>query len=282
MLAHPDATLVAGATDVGLWITKALQPIEKVIWLGRVAGLDALAETPGALAIGATASHAAAHPALARLDPDLGEIVRRFGSWQVRASGTVGGNIANGSPIGDLAPALIALDATVDLRRGDDLRSLPLENFFIAYRKQDRARGEYLRRIVVPKLSASEVFRAFKVTKRLDEDISAVMGAFRFTLAGRRVAAARIAYGGMAGIPQRAPATEAALAGISLDEPASWNAAAAALAQDFQPMSDHRASAAYRASVAKNVLLKALTEIASGDTRHTRIVGHRPTLAAAE
>src|SRR5207344_2097135 len=97
----PDATLVAGATDVGLWITKALQPIEKVIWLGRVAGLDALAETPGALAIGAT--------------------VRRFGSWQVRASGTVGGNIANGSPIGDLAPALIALDATVDLRRGDDL-----------------------------------------------------------------------------------------------------------------------------------------------------------------
>ena len=279
---HPDATLVAGCTDVGLWITKGMAELEKVIWLGRVAGLDRIEESAEALTIGATVTHAQAYAGLETIDPDLGELMRRFGSAQVRASGTVGGNIANGSPIGDLAPALIALGSTLELRQGKDIRAIPLDAFFIAYRKQDRLPGEFVRRVTVPRLEGNEVFRAFKVSKRFDEDISAVLGAFKFTLEGRRIAGARIAFGGMAGIPKRAIATETALAGVSLDDPSTWGEAMAAVAQDYQPLDDHRASAAYRATVARNLVFKALSEAASGDTRATRIIGRRETLEAAE
>jgi xanthine dehydrogenase small subunit len=279
--AHPDATILAGATDVGLWLTKGLQPIEKMIWLGRVAGLSRLKDRADALTIGAGVTLADAYAALASLDPDIGEVMRRFGSAQVRASGTVGGSIANGSPIGDLAPALIALGATLELRRAGATRTIPLEDFFIAYRRQDRQPGEHVRLVTVPKLAEGEAFRAYKVSKRIDEDISAVLGAFRLTLRQRRVAAARVAFGGMAGTPKRAPETEVALEGISLDEPASWGGAYAALARDFQPMDDHRASAAYRAAVARNLLFKALTEIAYGNTRATRIVAQREMSEAA-
>jgi xanthine dehydrogenase small subunit len=279
---HPDATLVAGSTDVGLWVTKGLASLDKVIWLGRVAGLDRLDDGPEALTIGATVTHADAFAALAGIDADLDELMRRFGSAQVRATGTVGGNIANGSPIGDLAPALIALGSTLELRRGETIRRIPLDAFFIAYRRQDRHPGEFVRRVIVPKLRANETFRCFKVSKRFDEDISAVMGAFRFTLDGRRIAAARIAFGGMAGVPKRADETEAAITGVSLDEPTSWEGACTAISRDYQPMTDQRASAAYRATVARNLLLKALSEIASGQTRATRIIGRRETLQAAE
>ena len=279
---HPDATLVAGCTDVGLWITKGMAELEKIIWLGRVAGLDRIEDSAEALTIGATVTHAEALTSLAAIDPDLGEIMRRFGSIQVRASGTVGGNIANGSPIGDLAPALIALGSSLELRRGESTRVLPLDNFFIAYRKQDRLPGEFVRRVTVPKLKGNEAFRAYKVSKRFDEDISAVMGAFKLTLDGRRIAEARIAFGGMAGIPKRALETEAALAGISLDDPSTWGQAMAAIARDYQPLDDHRASAAYRATVARNLVFKALSETASGETRATRIVGRRETVEAAE
>jgi len=280
--AHPDATLVAGCTDVGLRLTKDLARLDKTIWLGRVQGLDGIDEGPEALSIGATVSHAHARRALAALDPDLGELMRRFGGVQVRAAGTVGGNIANGSPIGDLAPAFIALGATLELRKGERIRSLPLEDFFLAYRKQDRAPGEFVRRVVVPKPIAGAAFRCFKVSKRLDEDISAVMGAFNVVIEGRRIASARIAYGGMAGVPKRASAAEAAIAGASLDEPASWQAALEALSRDFTPLADQRASAAYRAVVARNLLFKALTEIASGGTRETRIGVWREMPDAAE
>ncbi len=279
---HPDATLVAGSTDVGLWITKAFYDPAKVIWLGRVAGLDRVEDAPEGLSIGAMATHAAAHAALARLDPDLGELMRRFGSAQVRASGTVGGNLANGSPIGDLAPALIALGATLELRRGEAVRDLPLEDFFLAYRRQDRAPGEFVRGVTVARPGPTEAFRCFKVSKRFDEDISAVMGAFKLALDGRRIAGARVAYGGMAGTPKRAPAAEAALTGALLDDPQTWEPALAALAQDYQPLDDHRASAAYRRTVARNLLLKALHEIAAGRTDGTRLAGGRPDLMAAE
>jgi xanthine dehydrogenase small subunit len=279
---HPEATLVAGSTDVGLWVTKGLASLDKVIWLGRVAGLDRLEDGPEALVIGAMVTHADAFAALGGIDPDLGELMRRFGSAQVRASGTVGGNIANGSPIGDLAPALIALGSTLELRRGEAVRTIPLEAFFLAYRRQDRQPGEFVRRVMVPKLRNNEVFRCYKVSKRFDEDISAVMGAFKFTLDGRRIAAARITFGGMAGTAKRADGAEAAIVGASLDDPTSWEAAFTAIGSDYQPMTDQRASAAYRATVARNLLLKALSEIASGETRATRIIGRRETLEAAE
>ncbi|MCG6121337.1 MAG: xanthine dehydrogenase small subunit [Microvirga sp.] len=270
-LRHPDATLLAGSTDVGLWITKSLMEIEKIIWLGRVQALDAIEDSDDSLVLGAMASHARALAPLAAIHPDLGELMRRFGSAQVRASGTVGGNVANASPIGDLPPALIALGATLTLRRGGETRALSIEDYFIAYRKQDRREGEYVASVTVPHLALDQAFRCFKVSKRFDEDISAVMGAFRLDLDGRRVRSARIAYGGMAGVPARARAAEAALAGAALDDQATWERALDALAQDFTPMSDHRASAGYRALVARNLLLKALIEIAGADASETRV-----------
>jgi xanthine dehydrogenase small subunit len=279
---HPDATLVAGCTDVGLWITKVMMEIEKIIWLGRVAGLDLIEDSSDALGIGATVTHSEIHSSLARIDPDLGEIMRRFGSLQVRASGTVGGSIANGSPIGDLAPVFIALGAELELRQGEAVRTMPLESFFIAYRKQDRLPAEFVRRIKVPKLKTDQAFRAYKISKRFDEDISAALGAFKLTLDGRRIADARVAFGGMAGTPKRAAETERALIGLSLDEPSSWGEAMAAIARDYQPLDDHRASSAYRATIARNLVFKALSETASGETRATRIVGRRETLEAAE
>ncbi len=281
--AHPDATLLAGSTDVGLWLTKSLREIEKIIWLGRVSELATLEEGEAGLEIGAMVSHARAHPALARLDPDLGELMRRFGSAQVRASGTVGGNIANGSPIGDLAPAMIAWGAHLHLQGAKGSREMALEDYFIDYGKQDRRPGEFVRMVVLPPLPEGAAFRCLKVSKRFDEDISAVMGAFRITLDGRRISAARIAYGGMAATPRRAAAAEAALIGADLDDPASWEGARTALSRDYSPMSDHRASAAYRARVAQNLLIKALHEIAGEASAQTRIIDSRGTgVQAAE
>jgi xanthine dehydrogenase small subunit len=267
----PDATLVAGATDVGLWITKQLRDLRRVIGLGRVGGLDAIRNIPGGpLSLGAGLTLAEATPLLAAIHPDLGELMRRFGSIQVRVSGTVGGNIANGSPIGDLSPALIALGGQVVLRKGEATRRLPLENFFIAYGKQDRAPGEFVLALEAPRLSDGQHYRALKVSKRFDEDISAVMMAVRLDLEGRRIASARVAFGGMAATPRRAAKAEKALIGVSLDERAGWQGARAALSSDFTPLTDQRASAAYRMTVAANLVEKALIEIA-GASAPTRI-----------
>ncbi len=267
----PDAVLVGGATDVGLWVTKQLRDLKRVIWLGRVSGLDEVGESDdGALSLGASVTLAQAAPLLGAIHPDLGEMLRRFGSKQVRASGTVGGNIANGSPIGDLAPSLIALGGRVVLRKGDDTRALPLEDFFIAYGKQDRRQGEFVLAVEAPRLATGQHYRAFKVSKRLDEDISAVMLAVRVDVDGRRILGARIGCGGMAATPKRAANAEQALIGVSLDKQVSWRAACAALSQDFAPLTDQRASAAYRMTVAANLLEKALLEI-SGASTPTRI-----------
>jgi xanthine dehydrogenase small subunit len=268
---YPDALLLAGGTDAGLWITKHLANHPQVIWLGRVAGLGGVTRDGGQVVIGAMATHAAASAALAGLAPDLGEIMRRFGSTQVRNTGTVGGNIANASPIGDLAPCLIALAATLELGSAAGPRALPLENYFIAYKEQDRRPGEYVRRILVPQPSSGTIFKAFKISKRMDEDISAVLGAFGIRLDGRRIRDARIAFGGMAGIPARARGAEAALAGADLDQPTTWDAALDALGADYAPIDDLRASAAYRKLVAGNLLRKALVEIAGADLATTRL-----------
>ena len=260
--AHPDATLLGGATDVGLWVTKRMMRLTKIIWLGRVADFDVLRDDEDGVSLGAGVTLADAAPALAGLHPDLGRLMSRFGSQQVRASGTVGGNIANGSPIGDLAPALIAMRAWLTLGAGQQSRGMALEDFFLAYGKQDRRPGEYVYSLDVPRLKPHQFYAAYKVSKRFDEDISAVMGAFRFDLDGRRVKAARVAYGGMAATPKRAAACEAALIGVDLDQPSTWDAAIAAIAADFQPLSDMRASAAYRLTVAANLVKRALMEAA--------------------
>ena len=273
---HPDATLVAGATDVGLWITKQMRALPKIVLLGRVAGLADVRETERGFHFGAGVTHARAEDAMAAIDPDLAELCRRFGGKQVRAVGTIGGNIANGSPIGDTMPALIALGTTLHLRRGEATRSMPLEDFFIDYGRQDRALGEFVTGIDVPRLQPGEVFRCYKISKRFDQDISAVLGAFRFTLEGERVKDARIAYGGMAATPKRAEATEVALKGLGLIDECGWEAACAALVSDFQPVDDMRARARYRLETAQALLRKALHEAGGAASAATRIVGLRP------
>jgi xanthine dehydrogenase small subunit len=279
---HPDATIVAGATDVGLWITKKLMPIEKVIHVGRVSELSRIEETADGTAYGAVVSLTRAAEVLGSIDPDIAEVLRRFGSVQVRASGTVGGNIANGSPIGDLPPMLIALGATVELRHGEKIRQISLENFFLDYGRQDRAKGEFVRRLIVPKPAPATHFRAYKITKRFDEDISAVLAVFRLKVEGDRIVDARVAFGGMAGIPKRAKTVEETLRGLSLTDTDRWRLAAEAVGKDFKPLTDLRASAAYRSRVAGNLVVKAIAEIAGVRSDVTRIHASRMVADAAE
>jgi xanthine dehydrogenase small subunit len=279
---HPDATIIAGATDVGLWITKQLRPIQKIIHVGRIAELSTIEETADGYAVGAVVSLARAMPVLGAIDPDVTEVLRRFGSMQVRAAGTVGGSIANGSPIGDLAPMLIVLGAQIELRHGDEIRTLPLEKFFIAYGKQDRKPGEFVRRLIVPKLPARSYFRAYKISKRSDEDISAILAAFYLKVEAGRITDAKIAFGGMAATPKRAEHVEAAFRGMPIADTARWPAAAAAIAEDFKPLNDLRASAAYRSRVAGNLVIKALAEIAGIGSDVTRIADRRMLADAAE
>jgi len=272
---HPDAVLVSGATDVGLWVTKQLRDLPKIIWLGRVRGLDAISDEPDAVTFGATVTHQAAMPHLAAIDPDLGALLRRFAGRQVRTVGTIGGNIANGSPVGDTPPALIALGSTLVLQQGDTTRTLRLEDFFIAYGRQDRRPGEFVRAVRVPKLGPDDCFRCYKISKRFDSDISAVLGAFRFTCIGDQITAARIAFGGMAGTPRRALSAEAALRAVRLSDPTTWSAALRALDADFSPLDDQRGSARYRRDTARALLRKALIEAAGTPTRETRVIDVR-------
>jgi len=272
---HPEATLIAGSTDVGLWVTKQLRDLPKMIWLGRVKGLDEIDDRRDAVSFGAMVTHTEAMPYLTALDRDLGELMRRFAGTQIRMAATVGGNIANGSPIGDLPPALIALGATLGLQRGERPRTLPLENYFLDYGKQDRQPGEFVRVVRIPKFGEGEHFRCYKISKRFDSDISAVMGAFKLRLDGKRIAGARIAYGGMAAIPKRARNAEKALIETYLDRPATLDEAVDALSQDFSPINDLRASATYRLDAARALLRRALTEISGVSTHRTRVVGFR-------
>ena len=272
LLAEPGATIVAGCTDVGLWVTKQMLRLDPVVYLGRVRELQRIDETAESIVIGAGVSHSEAMAALAPHYPDLGEMWRRFASVQIRNAGTVGGNIANGSPIGDANPSLIAVGATLQLRRGSERRALALEDFFIAYGKQDRRPGEFVESITVPRPTPGSRYRAYKISKRFDQDISAVMAAFQLRLDGDRVVEARLAFGGMAATPKRAAHAEAAIQGRPWTE-VTVEAGMAALGQDFQPISDMRASAGYRLAVARNLLRRLHVETTT--TAPTRIVGER-------
>lgn len=253
-LAHPHARLLAGATDIGLWVTKQLRDLGDIVYLGEVAELKRIAVRDGVLAIGAGASLEDAWAALVRRAPALTEAWLRFASPPIRHMGTMGGNVANGSPIGDSAPVLIALDAQLVLRQGDELRRLPLADFYVDYMVNRLEAGEFVQAIEVP-LAAFDggTLRAYKISKRFDSDISAVFAALRVRLDGERVADARFVFGGMAAIVKRAAAAERAVIGQRWDEAAAQRAAAA-LATDFSPLTDLRASAAYRLAVAGGLL----------------------------
>jgi xanthine dehydrogenase small subunit len=252
--AEPGATIVAGSTDVGLWVTKFMRDIGPMVFIGNVKELHTIEESEAGVTLGAAVSYTDAADVLVRYFPQLADLWFRIGGGQVRNMGTVGGNIANGSPIGDTPPPLIALGAKVTLRKGAERREVKLEDYFIAYGKQDRAPGEFVESVTIPALPKGEQLAVYKITKRRDEDISALCGAFRVFINDHgSVGMVRVAFGGMAATPKRAKAVEAAL----LDKPwtaSTIEAAIPAFAADFQPISDMRASAEYRLLTARNLL----------------------------
>ncbi|TPK68002.1 xanthine dehydrogenase small subunit [Mesorhizobium sp. B2-4-19] len=257
---EPGATIVAGSTDVGLWVTKHMRDISPAVFIGNLDGLCTIAEDKGVISIGAGVTYSEAFSMLAKRIPALGPLFDRIGGEQVRNMGTIGGNIANGSPIGDTPPPLIALGARLTLRKGKKRRTIPLETFFIAYGKQDRHPGEFVEAVHVPVPAKGEKFAVYKITKRRDEDITAALGAFLLTLAkDGTVADVRIAYGGMAATPKRASFVERALLGKPWTEE-TVETAMAQYARDFTPLTDMRASAEYRALAAKNLLLRFFVE----------------------
>jgi xanthine dehydrogenase small subunit len=269
---YPDAHIVSGATDVGLWVTKQHHDLRTLIWTGRVRELRTIREEGRALHLGAGLSWSELIRPLGEYFPDFAELLRRLGSVQVRNAATIGGNIANGSPIGDGPPALIALGATLMLRRGAKRRSMALEDFFLGYGygRQDRQPGEFVEAIEVPLRPEAGELKCYKISKRFDQDISAVCGCFNIQRKADTVVAARIAFGGMAGTPKRARAVEAALIGRPWTLSTVTNALGA-FDKDFMPISDMRASAAYRSQAAKNLLLRYFHE--TQGAAKTRLVG---------
>jgi xanthine dehydrogenase small subunit len=249
-----------------------MREIGPVGFIGEVPELHRIEEGEAGLTLGAGVTYTTATATMLGHFPQLAELWHRIGGDQVRNVGTIGGNIANGSPIGDTPPPLIALGASVTLRRGSERREVKLEDFFIAYGKQDRRPGEFVESITIPPLPAGERFACYKITKRKDEDISALCGAFRVLIdeAGV-VGSARIAFGGMAATPKRAVAVEAALRGRPWDA-ASIEAALPAFAEDFQPLTDMRASAEYRMLAAQNLLRRFFLETTGQGQRLEREV----------
>jgi len=252
--AHPAAVLLAGSTDVGLWVTKHLRTLDDVIYLGQVSELKTVAEADGMLTIGAGVSLQDAYAALCQHYPDtLTELWQRFASLPIRHAGTLGGNVANGSPIGDSMPWLIALGSEVVLASSDGTRVLALDKFYLGYQQKDLRPDEFVQAVRVPLPRAGLRFRTYKLAKRFDQDISAVCAAFAVMLDGETIVEARIAFGGMAATPQRAAQAEAALLGQPWNE-TTLRTAMTALSDDYAPLSDARASSSYRMRTAQNLL----------------------------
>ena len=255
--AHPDAQLVAGCTDVGLWITKMHMQFTKLLDLTQVAELRRVEQYPHHIAIGAAVTLTDAFAALVADRLQLAEFSRRFAGLSVRNSGTLGGNVANGSPIGDSTPLLIALGANVVLMRrsGKEIahRELPLEDLYTGYRKNVMAPDEVLAWIKVPKAVPNETSRVYKISKRFEDDISAVCLAINVQIANGKVRSASLGAGGVAATPVRARKTEAVLIGQPWTA-ATIHQAMQTLHEEFLPISDMRASAAYRSTVLGNLL----------------------------
>ena len=265
----PNARLLAGGTDLALEVTQQHRDLHEIIYLGRVQELRAFNRTETRIEIGATVT-------LDRLDIELGDdfpelraLLKRFGSRQIRNLGTVGGNIANASPIADITPVLIAMNATCVLESLEGQREIPLENYFHGYRQTEIRDNEFIRCVNIPVPANNMHLKICKISKRLDDDISAVCLAALINVEDGKTTHIRMAFGGMAAIPKRAIHCEKALLDQPL-EPRVIEQARAALDRDFQPISDVRASAAYRMDVAKNLLDRICLEL-SGNPPVTRI-----------
>ena len=282
--ANPKAQLLAGSTDVGLWVNKQFRPLGDIIFVGEVDEMKRVAEENGELYIGAGASLETAWAALAKRFPALTDVWLRFASPPIRNAGTMGGNVANGSPIGDSPPVLMALDAQIELRKGSRVRRLPLEAFYLGYMKNRQEPGEFVQGLAVPLAVTSRQVRAYKISKRFDCDISALCAGFSIELGGGGVVkTVRLAYGGMAATVKRGASAEAVIVGQPWTQ-ATVDAAKAALAQDFEPLSDMRASAAYRLQVAQNLLQRLWLETRAEnplDSRVTSVFSAMPHQTAA-
>jgi xanthine dehydrogenase small subunit len=270
-LRHPDAQILAGGTDVGLWVTKQLRELPDVIYLGNVTELKRIHVTPEGIEIGAAVSLTDAFDALAPHYPEFGEMFRRFASVPVRNAGTLVGNVANGSPIGDSMPALMVVSARVKLRRGDQQRELMLEDLYLDYMKNALQAGEFIESIVIPPRADALLLRCYKLSKRYDQDISAVCAAVALRLEGEKISEIRIALGGMAAIPKRALNTEQGLLGRTWDD-ATVRMAMGELGKEFSPLSDMRASAAYRSRATANLLYRFYLETRPGQALDTAAV----------
>lgn len=264
-LPQGESWMLAGGTDVGLWVTKQHRVPRSIIYLGSVAELQQITDHGDCIEIGAGVTYTDAFTSIEQLHPAFARMLRRLGSTQIRNSGTIGGNIANGSPIGDSMPALIALGATLKLQSKAGIREMPLEDFFLAYRRTALQPGEFVASVTVQKPGKSSRLGIYKLSKRFDQDISAVLAALHVVLDGDVVRTARLAFGGMAGIPARAHKAETLLTGRRFT-PDEIEPAVAALTQDFTPMSDMRASAQYRLLAAQNLLRKFCVEVSTGKT----------------
>ncbi|WP_277372029.1 xanthine dehydrogenase small subunit [Pseudomonas sp. AA-38] len=270
--ANPQARLLAGGTDLALEVTQFHRPLPVMIHVGHIEEMKRIEVKGDAIEIGAAAALSDCHGVLAEEYPDFGELLQRFASLQIRNQGTLGGNIGNASPIGDAPPLLIALGARIVLNRNGQRRTLELQDYFLDYKVTARQEAEFIETIIVPRARPNQTLRAYKVSKRLDDDISAVCAAFNLTLEKGVVREARIAFGGMAAIPKRASACEKALQGARFDQ-ALIERACAALGEDFTPLSDFRASREYRLLTAQNLLRKCFLEL-SAPTIATRVTAH--------
>ncbi|MGI9319631.1 MAG: xanthine dehydrogenase small subunit [bacterium] len=262
---NPGARLLGGGTDLALEVTQQLKQQDTIILLQNVDEMHEVEQIDNTLEIGAAVSLSECDKLLRRRYPAISELLKRFGSSQVRNQGTIGGNIANASPIGDLPPVLISLNARLRLQQGQYIREVPVQEFFIDYRKTLLKPGEFLSTVILPLPTSDQIFRVYKVSKRLDDDISAVCMAINVSLnnadeTGTKITSARIALGGMAAIPKRAFGCESILIGADLNDKII-DKAGAALGQDFSPISDARASADYRIQVAQNLLRRFKFEV---------------------
>lgn len=266
-LDFPEARILAGSTDIGLWVTRQFRELPHLIYVGQVAELKNIVEEKDHLYIGAGALLNTAYDALVSHYPELHELHIRFASYPIRNAGTLGGNIANGSPIGDSMPVLIVMGTKIVLRKGDEVREMPLEDFYLAYQKSALAEGEFVQGIRVPLHQPELIFRTYKLSKRFDQDISAVCAAFSVVLNNNVVEKIRIAFGGMAATPARAKQAESRLLGNA------WTLenieiAMQALAEDYQPLSDMRASSEYRSRSAANLLKRFYLETNADQPLH--------------
>ena len=277
LLTHPQATLFSGGTDLALTVTQNLDEVEELVYLGNVLELGELNEDSTEITIGSTVPYSDFKLVLGKAYPELDEMIERIGSTQIRNTGTLGGNIGNASPIGDMPPALIALDAQMILQQGNNTREIAVEDYFVGYKQTVLKKSEFIKKIVIKKPRPNQILKIYKISKRFDDDISAVLVAMSIELDDGlakkgMVKNIRIAFGGMAAIPKRAKNCEDALLGKYFDH-SNIDIAKQALEKDFSPMSDVRASADYRMKVAQNIIQKFYIEIIEGNNI-TRVSNH--------